>query len=374
MTMALCFNNITLSPVTHQNSLWIRAAELAHALGFAREDKVTQIYQRHADEFTPDMTQLIENAVEPQNGVQGNLAPGRCRIFSLRGCHLLAMFARTPVAKAFRRWVLDVLDRLAAEERAALPEVPHIKITPSTTASRKPAEGQPGKTPKSGGLRTLFPESGAVSIVDGISRVSSVAMAKAWGRRHSDMLRTIRDLSPYCQPEFFAQAFVPGEHTTRKGLVVPMFHISHKGLICLLTHARGRKISMWRQYNAKMLKAALPVQQVPAVEDMNVIPAEVAEAGRKHLPPVSKTDLCTLPTQAKQLPMLQLLFKDIRAAAEALALSENWTHISVRKELRDRADPKTREAVNRHVDAAWYALGMARSSLLAAVVLGKLGQ
>ena len=33
------------------------------------------------------------------------------RIFSLRGAHLLAMFARTKVAKAFRKWVLDVLDR-----------------------------------------------------------------------------------------------------------------------------------------------------------------------------------------------------------------------------------------------------------------------
>ena len=35
----------------------------------------------------------------------------RARIFSLRGCHLLAMFARTPVAKAFRRWVLDVIEQ-----------------------------------------------------------------------------------------------------------------------------------------------------------------------------------------------------------------------------------------------------------------------
>ena len=31
------------------------------------------------------------------------------------------MFSRTPVAKAFRKWVLDVLDRLAEEEQAALP-------------------------------------------------------------------------------------------------------------------------------------------------------------------------------------------------------------------------------------------------------------
>ena len=31
-------------------------------------------------------------------------------------------------------------DELAAQREAALPEVPHIKITPSTTASRKPLE------------------------------------------------------------------------------------------------------------------------------------------------------------------------------------------------------------------------------------------
>lgn len=139
MSQALTFNDFTFTPVTHQNSLWIRAAELARALDFSREDKVTRLYQRHVDEFTSDMTQLIEIVDNPTLERSTNLS-NYARIFSLRGCHLLAMFARTPVAKAFRKWVLDVLDRMAAEERAALPEVPHIKITPSTTASRKPLE------------------------------------------------------------------------------------------------------------------------------------------------------------------------------------------------------------------------------------------
>lgn len=133
MSQALTFNEISFTPVTHQNSLWIRAAELARALGYKRPDILTKLYTKNADEFTPDMTQVIE-IVDNTDSV----FPIKARIFSLRGCHLLAMFARTPVAKAFRRWVLDVLDRLAAEERAALPEVPHIQITPSTTASRKP--------------------------------------------------------------------------------------------------------------------------------------------------------------------------------------------------------------------------------------------
>lgn len=123
MSQALSFNDVSLVPVpVHNNdSVWLRAADIARALGYQREDKVSRLYQRNADEFTPDMTQVIEITADPHFGTEHNLSDGRCRIFSLRGCHLLAMFSRTPVAKAFRKWVLDVLDRLAEEEQAALP-------------------------------------------------------------------------------------------------------------------------------------------------------------------------------------------------------------------------------------------------------------
>lgn len=113
MGTPLTFNGVTLSPVTHQNSLWIRSAELARALGYADESSVGRIYQRNADEFSSDMTQLIEipdsvNLTVPT------------RIFSLRGCHLVAMFSRTKVAKDFRKWVLNVLDNLTMPERRPL--------------------------------------------------------------------------------------------------------------------------------------------------------------------------------------------------------------------------------------------------------------
>lgn len=45
------------------------------------------------------------------NGINGSSRRIKMRVFSLRGAHLLAMFARTTVAKEFRRWVLDILDR-----------------------------------------------------------------------------------------------------------------------------------------------------------------------------------------------------------------------------------------------------------------------
>ncbi|MGM9991110.1 BRO-N domain-containing protein [Desulfovibrio piger] len=120
MTQALIFNEITLSPVTYQNSLWIRATELARALGYSDTRKISHLYERNADEFTPEMTQVIEITDVPEMGTLENLRR-KARIFSLRGCHLVAMFARTPVAKAFRRWVLDVLDKLDAEQHAASP-------------------------------------------------------------------------------------------------------------------------------------------------------------------------------------------------------------------------------------------------------------
>ena len=157
MTMALTFNGITLSPVTYQNSLWIRATELARALGYSDTRKITHLYERNADEFTPEMTQVIEITDVPEMGTLENLRR-KARIFSLRGCHLVAMFARTPVAKAFRRWVLDVLDKLDAEQHAAssspTPDdfTGTLSITPSTTEDRKPLRALVGSWAQVSGL------------------------------------------------------------------------------------------------------------------------------------------------------------------------------------------------------------------------------
>ena len=156
MTTVLTFNNVALSPITYQNSLWIRAVELARALGYSDGSIVSRLYRKHADEFAPEMTQLIEISAEDRSGLLGSA--GRCRIFSLRGCHLVAMFARTPVAKAFRRWVLDVLDKLDAEQHAAIPSptpddfTGTLSITPSTTEDRKPLRALVGSWAQVSGL------------------------------------------------------------------------------------------------------------------------------------------------------------------------------------------------------------------------------
>lgn len=106
---SLSFNDMNFNPVNqNDNQIWITSSELAQMLGYSRLDKVTQIFNRKVDEFTPKMTRVIEN---PSNV---NLT---LRIFSLRGAHLIAMFARTPVAKEFRKWVLDVLDKEVRQQQ-----------------------------------------------------------------------------------------------------------------------------------------------------------------------------------------------------------------------------------------------------------------
>ncbi|WP_241569202.1 BRO-N domain-containing protein [Rosenbergiella collisarenosi] len=100
----LNFHGNALVPVSNITGTWLTSSDLAKALEYSNSRAVTMLYNKYADEFTSGMTQVLEVSTT------GNYRK-RVRVFSLRGAHLIAMFARTPVAKEFRRWVLDILDR-----------------------------------------------------------------------------------------------------------------------------------------------------------------------------------------------------------------------------------------------------------------------
>lgn len=100
----LTFGKARIELITRDGELWARAGHIGLALGYADEKAIHRIYARHKDEFTDTMTGVVK--LTTPSGEQ------ETRIFSLRGAHLLAMFARTETAKEFRRWVLDILDSL----------------------------------------------------------------------------------------------------------------------------------------------------------------------------------------------------------------------------------------------------------------------
>jgi prophage antirepressor-like protein len=102
MSTILTFENTEFDVVDIHNVAWLRGPQIAGALGYNRDDRLADLYGRNADEFTEEMTQVLD--LPTAGGVQP------VRVFSPRGCYLLGMLARTEKAKAFRQWVLDVLE------------------------------------------------------------------------------------------------------------------------------------------------------------------------------------------------------------------------------------------------------------------------
>ena len=102
-SLALSFNEVNFTPVQQDNQTWITSRELGQALGYSREDAVNKIFERNSDEFTGSMARNVKLTLQGQ--------AREVRVFSLRGCHLIAMLSRTAIAKQFRKWVLDILDQ-----------------------------------------------------------------------------------------------------------------------------------------------------------------------------------------------------------------------------------------------------------------------
>lgn len=112
------FQGFAFNPITESGSIWFTSTELAKALGYKKTDAISQIYARNADEFSDSMSLTLNMKV---NGINNSLRNKSVRVYSLRGAHLVAMFATTAKAKEFRRWVLDILDREVAKTPESSP-------------------------------------------------------------------------------------------------------------------------------------------------------------------------------------------------------------------------------------------------------------
>lgn len=120
------FENQDIELITVDGQPMMTAAQIGAALGGTDGQNVrpsdrqnvgacdvAKIYRRNADEFTPEMTLIVK---------QGRT---RVRVFNREGAWLIGMFARTPKAAAFRKWVITALaehvDGTSANGQTALP-------------------------------------------------------------------------------------------------------------------------------------------------------------------------------------------------------------------------------------------------------------
>lgn len=123
--MDLVFNQFAFNPVQmNDGQIWVTSNELAKALGYTETDSVSKIYNRNKDEFTSNMTLTVKMTVK---GFGNGNSKKAVRIFSLRGCHLVAMFSRTKIAKSFRVWVLNVLESNTKQAAQQLSQITSIE-------------------------------------------------------------------------------------------------------------------------------------------------------------------------------------------------------------------------------------------------------
>ena len=101
-TITLTYQHHAMEAIYMGGQMWLRVDQIAPPLGFGHSRNVRLVYERNADEFTAEETRIVSL---PTDG-----GPQDVRVFSLRGARLLALLAKTPEAKAFRRWVLDLLE------------------------------------------------------------------------------------------------------------------------------------------------------------------------------------------------------------------------------------------------------------------------
>ena len=215
MTDSLCFNDVQFDVVDRDGTPWFRAPQVGAALGYHDGGKkLSELFNRHADEFNDSMTTVLDlNDLTPQSGGAGQIR--KVRIFSPRGCHLLGMFARTKIAKAFRKWVLDVLD--ARHDAQPTPKPAPANLVTSTAADRAPLRSlcavlarkiaAPGR-PTQEHHRSVSQQLKANFQLDTIKQlpVAWIPDATAWVQERIDSIQTALPA-----PEPIKQAMLPME-------------------------------------------------------------------------------------------------------------------------------------------------------------------
>ena len=174
-----------------------------------------------------------------------------------------------------------------------------------------------------------------------LSRISSRTIAGELHKRHSTVLDAISRAAAVCPQR---GAFVRGNYVDAKGQRCPQYMVSREGIIFLSQSYAARQTDAWRNI----------------LDTLSTVPEVVTRR--------------PVPQRLPGLPATERLFADIEKALFALDGAENWTHITVRRELSGIGSVpfEVEKAIKHHINAAWYSLGLAQSSLQAALALRKL--
>ena len=109
------FNNRNIELIERDGQLYMTGSQIGEVLEYEDAAKaVHNIYTNHKDEFGEDMSCTLKTRVNGVNRLS--------RVYNREGAWLIGMFARTPKAAEFRKWVLKVLGAVADNQ------LPTVKV------------------------------------------------------------------------------------------------------------------------------------------------------------------------------------------------------------------------------------------------------
>lgn len=118
------FNNHNIDIIAHNGQTWIAGSQIGKVLGYENAAKaIHNIYTNHKYEFDDNMSCTLKTRV------QGQLH--NARLFNREGAWLIGMFARTPKAAEFRKWVLKVLGTVADSTSKQVVVAEHTRALPT---------------------------------------------------------------------------------------------------------------------------------------------------------------------------------------------------------------------------------------------------
>lgn len=119
------FNNQNIEIINRNGQLYLSGAQIGKALEYDNPSKaVGNIYRNHQEEFTDDMSMTLDLRVIGKRD-RNYLS----RVYNREGAWLIGMFARTPKAAEFRKWVLKVLGAVVDNKPVIVSE--HTRSLPS---------------------------------------------------------------------------------------------------------------------------------------------------------------------------------------------------------------------------------------------------
>lgn len=115
-TQIVEFNNHNIELINHNGQLYMTGSQIGEILEYEDAAKaVHNIYTNHKDEFGENMSCTLKTRVNGVNRLS--------RVYNREGAWLIGMFARTPKAAEFRKWVLKVLGAVADNQVAPVAAV-----------------------------------------------------------------------------------------------------------------------------------------------------------------------------------------------------------------------------------------------------------